>query len=149
MSIGHVKATSCSHQSIKFKYKCIERRPNRVHCIVVHLYKYHVTNMEKSILNEVLCKLCTAMTHIKALISACNKRMTMSCRTSVVSDRPNNSPLKVEVFNRRTTVLSGVSLDYFVQTQDEYDKVLVKCPEWQEIYPRRILWCRLCRGAGN
>ena len=67
--------------------------------------------MENGILNEVLCKLCTAMTHIRALISACNKRMTMSCRTSVVSDRPSKSPLKVEVFNRCTTVLSGVTLD--------------------------------------
>ena len=67
--------------------------------------------MENSVLNEVLCKLCTAMTHIRALISACNKRMTMSCRTSVVSDRPSKSPLKVEVFNRCTTVLSGVTLD--------------------------------------
>ena len=67
--------------------------------------------MENSVLNEVLCKLCTAMTHIRALISACNKRMTMSCRTSVVSDRPNKSPLKVEVFNRSTTVLSGVTVD--------------------------------------
>ena len=72
--------------------------------------------MENSILNEVLCKLCTAMTHIKSLISARTKRMTMSCRTSVVSDWPSKSPLKVEVLNRRSTVLSGVSLDYFVQT---------------------------------